>query len=235
MNTPRVDAVRTRQRLLAAASEVFAEKGFRDTTIAEICSKAGANNAAVNYHFRNKETLYREAWLQSMRESLKKHPPDGGVASEAPLEERLLGLVKAMLKRITDESNKEFLIVHQEMANPTGLLKDVMKEEIQPLRVRTRLLIRKLLGPHATESQVLFCEISIISQCINPPIVESRWHPDLEQDVDYPRIDDIEAYAHHVTMFSLGGIRAILDKTESKNSPTARQSNLATKDQSKGW
>src|SRR5512139_1670083 len=121
MRAMREDTVRTRKNLLAAASEVFAEKGYRDATIAEICERAKANVAAVNYHFGDKETLYIEAWRHSFSESLKAHPPDGGVTEDARPEERLRGQVKALLHRIADENNKEFLIVHRELANPTGL------------------------------------------------------------------------------------------------------------------
>ena len=61
----RKDAKETRRRLLAAAAEVFAEKGFWEATHAEICRKAKANTAAVNYHFGTKECLYVEAWRHS--------------------------------------------------------------------------------------------------------------------------------------------------------------------------
>ena len=50
----------TRERLLEAAGAVFAERGFRDATIREICERANAKNvAAVHYHFGEKEELYR--------------------------------------------------------------------------------------------------------------------------------------------------------------------------------
>ena len=127
MRTPRQDAARTRQSLLAAASDIFAEKGFRDATIAAISKRAGTNVAAVNYHFGDKETLYREAWRQSFRDSIQAHPPDGGVDSKAPPKQRLAGLVAALLRRINDKDNREFHIVNKELANPTGLLEEVMK------------------------------------------------------------------------------------------------------------
>ena len=52
--------ITSRQRLLAAAGEVFAEKGLKGGTVREICTRAEANLAAVNYYFRSKEELYEE-------------------------------------------------------------------------------------------------------------------------------------------------------------------------------
>ena len=48
----------TNGRLLAAATEVFADVGYRAATLREICRRGNANIAAVNYHFRDKEQLY---------------------------------------------------------------------------------------------------------------------------------------------------------------------------------
>lgn len=50
----------TRKRVLAAAMEVFAARGFDGATLREITARAGANIAAVNYYFRSKEELIRE-------------------------------------------------------------------------------------------------------------------------------------------------------------------------------
>ncbi len=206
MKASRKDSARTRQSLLTAASEVFVERGYRNATVAEICARAGANNAAVNYHFGDKETLYREAWRHSFAESIKAHPPDGGVSESAPAEERLRGRIKAILNRSADQKNKDFLIFQAEMTNPTGLLHEIMKAEMEPLREKTLALMREMLGPHASDEQVRYCEICVVSMCINPMLVR---RVDLRDGQKPPIIEDINAFAEHVVQFALAGIAAI--------------------------
>lgn len=58
---------RTRENILAAATELFAEKGFEHVTTREICRAAGVNGALVNYHFRSKEGLYQECLVRVFR------------------------------------------------------------------------------------------------------------------------------------------------------------------------
>ncbi|HUI43190.1 MAG TPA: TetR family transcriptional regulator, partial [Terriglobia bacterium] len=52
--------VEARQRLLNVAAELFAEQGFNNVTVREICQVAATNVAAVNYYFRDKLGLYKE-------------------------------------------------------------------------------------------------------------------------------------------------------------------------------
>src|ERR1044071_7735015 len=54
------DTLETRQKLLETAGELFAEQGFRNANVREICRRAHANIAAINYHFGDKQRLYAE-------------------------------------------------------------------------------------------------------------------------------------------------------------------------------
>src|SRR5215475_12990661 len=47
----------TRDRLLDAAERLFAEYGYQATTMRTVTTEAGANIAAVNYHFGSKQAL----------------------------------------------------------------------------------------------------------------------------------------------------------------------------------
>lgn len=219
------DSAETGQRLLTAASKVFAEKGYRVATVAEICRLAGANIAAVNYHFGSKESLYVETWRHCFAESTRAHPTDGGVAGDAPAEDRLRGQVQALLTRISDESNMEFLIVQKERANPTGLLHEVMRKQLEPLRQRTESVIRELLGPRASDRDVQFCAISIISQCLDPVVVERGNRARRDRGTREPVPLDLDAYVEHVVSFSLAGVSALREKVERKRPPSGQRRN----------
>jgi AcrR family transcriptional regulator len=57
-------AVLTRQRLLDVAERLFAEQGFEGTSMRALTSQAGANLAAVNYHFGSKEALFEAVFAR---------------------------------------------------------------------------------------------------------------------------------------------------------------------------
>src|ERR1041385_5644015 len=48
----------TKARILTAAEEVFAAKGFAGASTREIAAKAHVNISSLHYHWESKETLY---------------------------------------------------------------------------------------------------------------------------------------------------------------------------------
>ncbi|MHC4608412.1 MAG: CerR family C-terminal domain-containing protein [Planctomycetota bacterium] len=195
----------TRRRLLKAACEIFGTVGYRDARVADICRRARANVAAVNYHFRSKANLYVEAWRHAFRTSLEKHPPDGGVRPNAPAERRLRGRIVSIMRRIADPRSHEFEIAHREMAASTGLLKEVVRESIEPMRREFRSIVRELIGRGATAKSVRLCQMSIMAQCFGPLLRQRRGK--MSDGLHRPPGADVEALAEHVTRFSLAGIR----------------------------
>ncbi len=199
----------TKQRLLESACRVFAEKGYRDATIAEISSLAHTNIAAVNYHFRDKKTLYIEAWRQAFHQSLEQHPADGGVKSNAPAEQRFYGMVLSGLKRF-ENANYEFEIMRKEFANPTGLLAEVVRKSIEPLNEHMFSIVKELLGSKVPQWQAKLCMRSIVTQFF--PMVHQRPKQSQKHAFKSPVEDlhiNVERLAHHITQFSLAGLREI--------------------------
>lgn len=64
----RPSAPETRDRILDAAEALFVEHGFEATTMRMITSRAGANIAAVNYHFGSKDALIQEVFKRRLTE-----------------------------------------------------------------------------------------------------------------------------------------------------------------------
>ncbi|MNM46835.1 putative HTH-type transcriptional regulator YttP [compost metagenome] len=58
----------TKDRILGAAEELFAQYGFAGTSLRQVTSHADVNIAAVNYHFGSKENLVNEVFRRRMDE-----------------------------------------------------------------------------------------------------------------------------------------------------------------------
>jgi AcrR family transcriptional regulator len=184
----------TRSRLLNAASRIFAEKGFQETTIAEICEQAKTNIASVNYHFRDKETLYLEAWRFAFNESNS--------------EQRLAARITALIHRVADPESYSFAIIHKEMAQPTRLLADILEKEINPQRLQMFSLLKDCLGEQASEQQIQYCHASIMGQCFQ--LLRLRQMQKARPFRSHPSdLSNTLAFAEHVVQFSLAGIQAI--------------------------
>lgn len=197
----------TRQHLLEAAGEVFAEVGFRAATVREICERAGANIAAVNYHFGDKERLYRAVLQETYQTAVKKYPADYGLRDNATAEERLRAFVHSLLLRIFSDgpSGQHGKLMAREMMEPTGALDEVVREDIRPMSTLLVSIVGELLGPGADEGARHLCANSVVSQALFyhhcRPVVE-RLYPDMKFDRS-----GIDRLTEHITRFSLAAIK----------------------------
>jgi TetR/AcrR family transcriptional regulator, regulator of cefoperazone and chloramphenicol sensitivity len=194
----------TRERLIAAAEEEFAEVGFGRATIQAICTRAGANIAAVNYHFGGKERLYR-AVLECAREALERDFPLPPAQGEAV--QRLHAFIATMLKRLLSTGPHAWMarLWAQELVNPSPLLDVVVPTMIAPAHLRLRGIVADLTGRAADDRLVWVLSGSVVGQClfyrIAQPVIIRMGRPIPSTP------EDIALLAEHVTRFSLAGIR----------------------------
>lgn len=203
----REDGKETYTNLLEAACEVFSEKGYHASTIAGICRLARVNVAAVNYYFHDKGNLYVEAWMHAYKNT--KYPePDPSDFNRTP-EEQLRTHVHFLVKHFTEQGPRgQFTRLYlRELLNPTGLIQNVWHETVEPRRQILQGIIRRIVGQDATEEEVLFCELNVISQC---RVLLTVRQVDLEYLLGQPLTPELaERFADHITQFSLSGIKAI--------------------------
>lgn len=202
----------TRDRLLEAACEVFAERGFRNATIGEISKCANANIAAVNYHFGDKQTLYAEAWRHAYKVAMEAFPPEGGLGPEAAPEELLRARIRAVVGLIfADGSAGHFgKLMFCEFGVPTGALEELVRETIWPLKERLLRIVSDLLGEDAADDDVLFSAMSVMNQCL-----AFAFHKKMREHVvgrDNLLSIEVDKLADHIAEFSLAGIRGVRER-----------------------
>jgi TetR/AcrR family transcriptional regulator, regulator of cefoperazone and chloramphenicol sensitivity len=213
-STRPVASERTRKRLIDAAGEMFAELGFHHTTVRQICERAGANIAAINYHFRDKTGLYTEVVRQSMQ-AARLDAVRAAFDQNAPAEEIMHNVVKARLESLRglDLGDWHFRIFAHELAKPTAAIDVVVNEAIRPLYLRMCNLIGSLLGLPPDHQKTRLCAQSIIGQILfyafARPVI-SRLGPEMKMTAA-----QVDLIADHITEFSLAYIH--------KTNPTRRR------------
>ncbi len=201
----------TKERLLEAACEMFAQKGYTDCSVAEITGLAGANKAAINYYFGSKEKLYQKAWRKEFTEAIKKYPVDGGVAQNAPAAERLRGHIQSFFRRVADPQNREFDIVKNNKSDVEMILREVMKKSLDPVREHLEGIVREIAGSKVALKDIKLCCLSIKSQCID---IGLNKKPTQQVSHRPPVEGDIEEIAEHIFNFSYAGILQLRKRAE---------------------
>jgi len=195
----------TRDRILEAAGEQFAERGFRGATVRTICERAGVNISAIKYHFGGKEELYSEVLRFWHDYAIRKYPPLFGVGEDAASEEKLRAFVRSLLFRLLDKGKPAWFgkLMAREMAEPTRAFDRMVQEVMRPLNKLLGSIVQEIVGDSVGERDILRCCTSIIGQCVY--YYNSRHMTQLyRQDVSSP--EEIEKIANHIMYFSLKGL-----------------------------
>jgi AcrR family transcriptional regulator len=202
----------TKDRLLNAACNVFAERGFHDATVAEICEKAEANIAAVNYHFGDKESLYDAVWHHAFVRANSAYPVDARLPEHPELIDYLYSHASAILHRIFSETDTGLFakLLYREMASPTLALDHIAEEVLQPQSEFVARALRTQLGSSISEAQFRRCMHSIIGQCA----FYNFSRPLRERVLGCKTLSEeqIEETAKHIAVFSLGGLKEIQER-----------------------
>ncbi len=199
----------TQQRLLEAAGEVFAEQGFRNATVREICQRARANLAAVNYHFGDKEGLYAAVIAYAQARALEKYPLAQADHEDKPAGERLRTFIYYVMSGLFEEGLPawRFKLMAREMIEPSAALDVMVESMIRPLARKLESIVRELLGGGATGDQVRLCQLSIIAQCLHhrnsQPVIQ-RLFPQQRYGPE-----EVKALAEHIIGFSLHALTGL--------------------------
>lgn len=202
--------VNTKDALLSAAIEVFADKGFDAATVRDICGKAQANVAAVNYHFGGKDPLYAAV----LDEVFPREEYQSTVDASLPPEEKLHAFLRKLAGEIYERGNgmitQRWSIFLREMAKPSKSLDLIVRRRIQPRADELRDIVADILGPDTHPKVMAYASSNIwalvMDHLLTQPVLDrlTPKRPPVQGDLDF--------YVEHAVKFSLGGLLAIKGK-----------------------
>jgi AcrR family transcriptional regulator len=199
-----------------AAARLFADRGFARVTVRDICRKARANVAAVNYHFGGKQGLYT-AVMQSAIATMQGTSDAARAAGEGQgPEERLRSYVNTFLQRVAGKGRETWIhqLMMRELTDPTPALDMVAEQVLKPRMAYLCGTIGELVGRPADDARVVLCALSVQAQ-----FQGLLWHrimPTLAMGAENAP-ETLDVIAEHITHFSLGGVRAFKDYGSSPN------------------
>jgi len=195
------------ESILEAAGEIFAEQGFRKTTVREICKRCRVNLAAINYYFGDKERLYL-AVLKHYRElAIQKYPITFDINETDTPEEKLSNFIHTFIYRFLEEGKTALFgkLLAREFTESSGALDILVEDFIKPTFIKLSSIVREIVGDKSSDKKVELCAMSIIGQCLYfrnaRPIIFRLRHKE-----GYTN-EDIKEIAEHIINFSLKGLR----------------------------
>lgn len=207
----------TQENVLLSACEVFSLHGYHSATTAEICSKAGANIAAINYYYRGKKNIYMAVWEKLSLDDKAQRASE--IPARGSVRERLFALLRynVMAVLTTGSANWFTKIVHRELSSPSPMHGELFNHYLEPMQNQFLAVIRDFLGEQADENNVRLCSL-----CVHGPIYDLlsfriKWdESQAEKGTQYPLfgarsvfIEDPEALIQHIQHYTLGGLDAV--------------------------
>jgi AcrR family transcriptional regulator len=203
----------TKERLLEAAREVFAERGPREATVRDICARARANVAAVNYHFGGKEKLYTAVLLDFVQRSLDRYPVRQGLTPQSNPEERLRAYIHSLLNRLRGEGDpleeKLGQLFTSELMEPSDDFIEVLDRVLMPVHEELLDIMREML-PGVSNQTVQLCAAGVTGHCLffdNMKQLIRRVRPELSLD----RLG-VELVSDFVFRYARAGIASMVER-----------------------
>jgi TetR/AcrR family transcriptional regulator len=140
---PRPSADPTRDRILAAAIDLFSERAFDGASTREISARAGVTQPLLNYHYRSKDELWRAA-VDSLFDLLDRSM-NARVAENSDADE-LTGAKLLVREFITFSARNPQLhrLITQECKADSARMDYLVERHVRPLYDRTVALFERL-------------------------------------------------------------------------------------------
>jgi TetR/AcrR family transcriptional regulator, regulator of cefoperazone and chloramphenicol sensitivity len=215
--TPRTDGSTTRLHILETAGQLFAERGFAESTSKEICTRAGTNMAAVNYHFGSRDGLYEAVLIEAHRQLVSM---DELVSlASVPTDPRLK--LRAFLTHLIELGSQPkapwgFRVVLREALSPSPALPVLIRQAVLPKAKLIRGLIGGIMGLPDDHPSVQRAMLFVVLPCIVMTVAPKN----LRNEV-LPALKNTEGLADDLMRYVFAGLDAIAKEAKASAPATA--------------
>jgi len=204
------DAEEAQERLLNAAEELFARKGFDGTSIRDLATEANCNIAAVNYYFGDKKELYEELFrrrLGEMRESRLKSINAVMTGNKKPTLEKLFYTYSVdFLKPFADpQQSQRFIRLFLREIVESRLPKNMFIDELAAPSLSIMEEAITTICPNINKHDAFMCVISLTGQLVH--IMQTKMLFEGAEGHSIATIN-IDESIDHIVKFSAAGIKA---------------------------
>jgi AcrR family transcriptional regulator len=141
-----------RESILNAAEKLFAKDGYGGTSLRKITAEAKVNLAAVNYHFGDKESLYREVIIRRLRPCNDRRLAmlETAEREAGDLSVPLVIIFEALARPAfelgqynADGSHQVVRLLGRSMSDPQPIMAELIAQEVQPVMARFAQAVRR--------------------------------------------------------------------------------------------
>jgi len=188
------------------AGPLFAERGFEEATVREICERAGANVAAVNYYFGSKERLYIETLSHVCAsrpdEQIFRQWPPG-----TPVAEKLRHFIHSILSHLLAGSAEswEARLMMREITKPTEAGRQFLREHFRRGFQYLLDILDEILPHDMPQHRRHQTVLSVLGQCVYYRAA-SQVLPLVFSENELKEHFGVDQLAEHIAQFSLAAL-----------------------------
>jgi len=200
----------TRPELLEAAGQVFAEKGFHRATGREICDRAHANPAAINYYFGGMEGLYAAVIEEAHGRLLTLEKLSSAIEGKADARAKLKAIIELAVDLLSGPISSSWVlrVFGREILSPSAALGALIDKQGIPKARILRSIVAELMALPEDDPAVARGCFTLIAPCAMLLVADRQSLQRLLPGLD-PGQKNAPALARHFLRYALAGLEAV--------------------------
>ena len=191
--------LKSREKILESARELFRANGYAATSMQAIADHAGINKGLLHYYFKSKHAIFREIFLEAFRSLLPR--VDHILNGDLPLKEKIEAFAAEYIDMLLQEPEVPGFIINELNTNKAEFMAQVMSDELRPNPMGFFAQIEmEVRAGHIRPISPINLILNMVSMCVFPfaarPLIQGLFaiHDSQFRDLMEARKQDVAAF-----------------------------------------